>query len=64
MTFDVSISHRKYFKYGSSLIGTTHGDGAKTNDLPLLMAQESNEWANTKHRYFYTHHVHHKHYKK
>lgn len=61
VTFDTSISHRKYIKYGSNLIGTTHGDGAKFQDLPLLMAQESSrDWADTKHRYVYTHHVHHK----
>lgn len=61
VTFDTSISHRKYYKYGSNLIGTTHGDGAKFQDLPLLMAQEaSKDWSETKHRYVYTHHVHHK----
>ena len=60
ITFDVSISHRKYFTYGSNLIGSTHGDGAKTNDLPLLMAHESSDWGKCKHRYIYTHHVHHK----
>ena len=60
VTFDVSISHRKYFKYGSNLIGTTHGDGAKFNDLPLLMAHESKHWTDCKHRYIYTHHLHHK----
>lgn len=60
VTFDVSIAHRKYFTYGSNLIGTTHGDGAKTQDLPLIMAHESADWSNTKHRYIYTHHVHHK----
>jgi hypothetical protein len=59
--FDCSIAHRKGFKYHNNLIGTTHGDGAKISDLPLLMAQEfSKEWAETKHRYVYTHHVHHK----
>lgn len=59
--FDCSISHRKYLKYHNNLIGTTHGDGAKSQDLPLLMAQESPQnWATTKHRYVYTHHVHHK----
>ena len=47
--------------YGKNLIGTTHGDGAKFQDLPLLMAQEASEhWSETKHRYVYTHHVHHK----
>lgn len=61
ITFDCSISHRKAFKYGLNLIGTTHGDGAKRQDLPLLMATEFPiEWAATKHRYVYTHHVHHK----
>lgn len=61
MTFDVSIAHRKGFKYGENLIGTTHGDGAKITDLPLLMAQEFPVWwSQTKHRYVYTHHVHHK----
>ena len=61
ITFDCSISHRKAFKYGLNLIGTTHGDGAKNQDLPLLMATEFPiEWSETKHRYVYTHHVHHK----
>lgn len=59
--FDTSISHRKYFDYGKNLIGTTHGDGAKTNDLALLMAHEAaDKWALCPRRYFYTHHVHHK----
>lgn len=61
ITFDCSIAHRKGFKYGANLIGTTHGDGAKHQDLPLLMATEFPlEWSETKHRYVYTHHVHHK----
>ena len=61
ITFDCSIAHRKGFKYHNNLIGTTHGDGAKQDLLPLLMAQEFPiEWSQTKHRYIYTHHVHHK----
>jgi len=61
ITFDCSISHRKAFRYGLNLVGTTHGDGAKNQDLPLLMATEFPiDWAATKHRYVYTHHVHHK----
>jgi len=60
ITFDCSISHRKYFKYHNNLIGTTHGDGAKMTDLPLLMAGESKDWSSVKFRYIYTHHVHHK----
>ena len=61
ITFDTSIAHRKGFKYFNNLIGTTHGDGAKQMDLPLLMAVEFPiEWSQTKHRYIYTHHVHNK----
>ena len=52
--------HRKYYTWNNNLIGTTHGDGAKEDLLPLLMAQESKDWSTTKHRYIYTHHVHHK----
>ena len=60
ITFDCSIAHRKYFKYGQNLIGTTHGDGGKAQDLPLAMAHESKDWSDCRHRYIYTHHVHHK----
>ena len=60
VTFNTSIAHRKYFTYGSNLIGTTHGDGAKESDLALLMAHESKDWTTCKHKYFYTHHIHHK----
>jgi hypothetical protein len=61
ITFDCSISHRKYFQYGKNLIGSTHGDGAKPSDLPLLMAVEAKEmWARTQHKYVYSHHLHHK----
>lgn len=60
ITFDCSIAHRKYFVYGENLIGTTHGDGGKVEQLPLAMAHESKDWSNCKHKYIYTHHVHHK----
>lgn len=61
ISFDTSIAHRKYFRYHGNLIGTTHGDGAKGADLPILMATEAKEdWAKSHHRYIYTHHVHHK----
>ena len=59
--FNRSPAHRKYTTYGKNLIGTTHGDGAKQNDLPLLMCHEaSNHWHECRHRYWFTHHVHHK----
>lgn len=61
MQFDVSPAHRKYMRYHNNLISTTHGDGAKEQDLPLLMAHEAAEaWAACKYKYVYTHHIHHK----
>ena len=60
ITFDCTLNHRKYFTYGQNLIGSTHGDGAKIADLPLLMAHEAPDWSSCKHKYVYTHHVHHK----
>lgn len=62
ITFDVSIAHRKYYVYGDNLICTTHGDGAKWQDLGKLMAVECDKWegGGKQRRYVYTHHVHHK----
>lgn len=61
ITFDCSIAHRKYTMYGNSLIGTTHGDGAKQIDLGQLMSIEAKKyWMDAEYRYFYTHHIHHK----
>jgi hypothetical protein len=58
--FHADMAHRKYITYHDNLLGFTHGDGAKTADLPLLMAHEAASDWNKKHRYVYTHHVHHK----
>ena len=61
INFNVDLKHRKAFKYGNNLIGTTHGDGAKIENLPLLLATEFPIlWSETKHRYIYSHHIHHK----
>ncbi len=61
VTFDISVAHRKYYKYGKNLIGLERGDGAKMANLPLLMAQEQPLlWSETTHRYWYLHHLHHK----
>ena len=61
ITFDITNAHRKYYKFGRNLISTSHGDGAKIDQLPLLMAHEAKEdWAQTDFRYIYLHHIHHK----
>lgn len=61
VTFDVDMKHRKYFQYFNNIIGTSHGDGAKHSDLPLLMAHEAGQGWMVKHKYFYIHHLHSKH---
>jgi hypothetical protein len=59
--FDVSISHRKYTRYGRNMIATSHGDGAKLEQTPLLMATENPQmWNDCHYRYIYLHHIHHK----
>lgn len=62
ITFDVSIRHRKHYTYGSNLITTSHGDGARHSDMPFLMAHEHPDWNNKEKqkRYVYLHHLHHK----
>jgi len=41
------------------LIGSTHGDMAKPDKLPQIMAADKpKEWGSTKHRYWYTGHIH------
>jgi hypothetical protein len=59
VTFDINMNHRKYFKWGKTLLGFSHGDGAKLNNYPQLMADESKMWDSTKYRYFLLHHLHH-----
>ena len=52
---------RKYYKYEDILLGFTHGDKEKINDLPLIMAQENSiNWGATKYREFHLGHIHHK----
>ena len=59
VTVDNTPTHYKYKQYGNTLVGITHGDGAKPAQLPLLMASDVPKmWANTKHRYFLIGHYH------
>ena len=64
ITFDVKmneIRHRKYQVYGSSLIGYSHGDGAKEKDLPAMMQYECRKWWGlTQRGYWIIKHKHHK----
>jgi hypothetical protein len=61
VTVNNSPNPRKYYKYGKVLLGYTHGDKERMNDLPLIMAQEVPlEWATTLYREFHLGHFHHK----
>ena len=51
---------RKYFRYGTNLIGLTHGENTKAEALPLIMAVErSKDFADTTERLWLTGHYHH-----
>lgn len=56
----MSPSNRHYHRFGKVLIGTTHGDRGKMDDLGEIMAAERPEdWGATKFRYWLCGHVHH-----
>lgn len=48
-----------YHRFGSCLIGSTHGDTAKHAGLGEIMAADEPEaWGATRHRYWYVGHIH------
>ena len=56
---DLSPAAHWFYRFGSVLIGSTHGDKTKHRDLLGVMAVDrAEDWGQTKHRYFYTGHVH------
>jgi len=59
VTIDNNASQRKYHRYGTNLIGFTHGNEEKHLDLPYLMSEERREdWAETKYREIHLGHFH------
>jgi hypothetical protein len=60
VTIDVSPEMFHWYRFGLNLIGTHHGDKAKPMDLLGVMAVDrQQDWGETKHRRFYTGHLHH-----
>lgn len=58
---DNGPSQRKYCRFGDNLIGFTHGDNEKPDDLPLIMAQEVPDlWSQTRYREWRLGHLHKK----
>lgn len=59
VTVSNSAKRRKYLRYGVTLLGWTHGNEEKANDLPLIMAQEEPQaWGETLHREWHVGHLH------
>lgn len=57
---ETSPSSFYYHRFGKVLIGSTHGDGAKLGDLPLIMANDvPDEWSASRWRVWHVGHFHH-----
>lgn len=57
----VDPSHYHFYRYENVLLGVTHGDGAKMEELPQIMAHlKAQDWGQTIHRHWITGHIHHK----
>jgi hypothetical protein len=57
---DLSPAKHWFYRFGKVLIGATHGDTTKPEQLLGVMAADrAEDWGQTKHRYWYTGHVHH-----
>lgn len=60
VTIDTSPAKFHWHRFGLNLIGITHGDTVKAQNLPGVMAVDrASDWGETKYRYWYTGHVHH-----
>ena len=60
VTFDVSAEHRKYVRYGYSLIGFSHGDGATDTKLAdLIKTEAKDDYAKVHKCYWILSHLHH-----
>jgi hypothetical protein len=60
VTVNNSPKTRKYFQWGTNLLGFAHGNNEKAASLPNLMAGEMPQaWAATTHREWHVGHLHH-----
>lgn len=60
VTVDVDASLYWWHRFGSVLLGATHGDEAKIQDMPSIMAhRRAPDWGLTKFRYVHGFHLHH-----
>ncbi len=62
VSVDRSPRHFHYYQFGQCLLATHHGQGAKKDSLPAIMAADQPDmWGETRHRYWFTGHLHHDH---
>lgn len=60
VTVEMTPASFYYYRFGKTLIGSTHGDGAKLADLPLIMASDvPADWAASTWRVWHCGHFHH-----
>jgi hypothetical protein len=60
VTINASPTLKHYHLFGKNLFGVHHGHLIKMKDLPLQMAADRpTEWGDTKHRFWFTGHIHH-----
>ncbi len=60
VTIDNLFKPRKYYSFGDTVFGLTHGDTIKQDQLPLLGANERPDlWAKCKRRVWFLGHYHH-----
>lgn len=60
VTIDTSPAKFHWYRFGLNLIGVTHGDTVKLQDLVGVMAcDRAEDWGATRHRYWLTGHIHH-----
>jgi hypothetical protein len=58
VTVDTSPRTRKYHRFGDVLLGFTHGDSEPTKALPIIMADECEEFGQTRIREWHIGHLH------
>lgn len=61
VTVDVDASLYFWHRFGSVLLGATHGHSVKLKDMAQIMAhRRAEDWGRTKFRYIHGFHIHHK----
>jgi hypothetical protein len=60
VTVDTSPALFHWYRFAENLIGVTHGDKVKPQNLgPIMASDRKQDWGETTYRYWYTGHVHH-----